>query len=461
MVWICATVGGTVAPTTRATNVADAVKQYRQTNDPARHSALLNELSQVVETARSATVAPANSSAALDAIADLMADDAAPRLETVLLDSKLPLDLRRQAARLLAKSAAGSAKLLELQRGGRMPREVRDEAMFALLYFGDAKARSAANATFAVPKTASGQALDFAAIGAMVGNPRRGERVYFLDRNVACSRCHRIQGRGKWVGPDLSDVGARFTTRGLLWHIVNPSSQVDAKYLHSLLALDNGRVLSGLVISEDDKNIVFTIRQGERMVIPLAMIESRKTEALSIMPEDHVKHLTEQDLADLVAYLARQRQKVYSVSVMRVLGPLPPGAYRPKGRPDFKERIAGSDGKMVGWQLRRAGLDDYLDLSDLLRNRVEVAGHSSFCSDMAQAARLVVSSTAPIVVYCNGESCAVVDKHRSGPSVVWEATLKVKPGDNELLLICRGDNLTRGLLLTLIPVQPIRWTTGE
>ena len=66
-----------------------------------------------------------------------------------------------------------------------------------------------------------------------------------------CSRCHKVRGEGGDVGPDLSDVGGKLDRDLLIQSVIEPSRQVVEGYRTTVLALSDGRVLSGIVREEE------------------------------------------------------------------------------------------------------------------------------------------------------------------------------------------------------------------
>ncbi|MBI3464819.1 MAG: c-type cytochrome, partial [Planctomycetes bacterium] len=61
------------------------------------------------------------------------------------------------------------------------------------------------------------------------GNPERGRQVFFSQK-VGCAGCHRLEGKGGNVGPDLSLIGRIRDPRALLEAVVFPSSTIVPEY---------------------------------------------------------------------------------------------------------------------------------------------------------------------------------------------------------------------------------------
>ena len=72
-----------------------------------------------------------------------------------------------------------------------------------------------------------------------------GKQMFAL---ALCSRCHRFQGEGFPIGPDLSGVANRLGRKDLLQAIVSPSESIAQNYRGDVLELTGGRTLIGQII---------------------------------------------------------------------------------------------------------------------------------------------------------------------------------------------------------------------
>ena len=85
-------------------------------------------------------------------------------------------------------------------------------------------------------------------------NLDRGKLVF---EQATCSRCHNIGPGEKKLGPDLTDVTKRFRGAKLLQQVVKPSSEIHKEFQTQMILVDDGRVLTGLVIEETEDSIRF------------------------------------------------------------------------------------------------------------------------------------------------------------------------------------------------------------
>jgi putative heme-binding domain-containing protein len=131
------------------------------------------------------------------------------------------------------------------------------------------------------------------------GEPSRGKLVFKKN----CATCHRLENEGVEVGADLRSVLPNKTPERLLVDILDPSREVDPRYIDYVVVLTSGRVATGLIAAETATSV--TLRRAEKAeeTILRSQIESIAGTAKSLMPEGLERQLSHQDLADLIAYL--------------------------------------------------------------------------------------------------------------------------------------------------------------
>jgi len=144
----------------------------------------------------------------------------------------------------------------------------------------------------------------------LAGADKSAGRVVF---NTACGACHRLYGHGGAIGPDLTGAG-RHNIDYLLENILDPSAVVTADFRMSVVALNDGRVLNGIVVEKTDKTLTLQTAK-ERIAVARGEIDALEPSKLSLMPDGLLQPLTENQVRDLFAYLMHQGQ-----------APLPAGA---------------------------------------------------------------------------------------------------------------------------------------
>jgi putative heme-binding domain-containing protein len=115
-----------------------------------------------------------------------------------------------------------------------------------------------------------------------------------------------MNGEGGATGPDLTTVGKRFTVRDILEATIHPSKAISDQYQVMTLELDDGRILSGRIVSRDDQTTRIAtdlMRPTEATTAPSSSILRIRAEPVSTMPSELLNALNEEELLDLVAYL--------------------------------------------------------------------------------------------------------------------------------------------------------------
>jgi putative heme-binding domain-containing protein len=136
------------------------------------------------------------------------------------------------------------------------------------------------------------------------GNAERGREIFFKSAGLQCANCHRIAGVGSTLGPDLSEIGKKNTRAQILESILEPSKFIDPKYVTYLVETTDGKVLTGLLASKTDKEIVLKMAGDKEIRLPANMVESLAPQQKSLMPELLLRDVTLEQAADLLEFLA-------------------------------------------------------------------------------------------------------------------------------------------------------------
>jgi putative heme-binding domain-containing protein len=132
----------------------------------------------------------------------------------------------------------------------------------------------------------------------LAGNAARG-RGHFAR---VCAQCHKAEGVGHEVGPNL----AAFKSRGpeaILTNLLDPNREVNPLYVNYVAQLEDGRTVTGMIADESAGSITFRRAENATDTVPRGEIELLKSTGQSIMPEGLEKQLDRQAVADLLAYL--------------------------------------------------------------------------------------------------------------------------------------------------------------
>lgn len=138
------------------------------------------------------------------------------------------------------------------------------------------------------------------------GDPTRGHAV-FLSQKAACTTCHAMGYAGGRVGPDLTKIGGVRTPADLLEAIVLPSASFVRSDEPVVVLTDDGRSFAGIIREETAAEVMLQTSATATERIPRDGIESLQAGTVSLMPKGYDTLLTPQEVADLVAFLARAK----------------------------------------------------------------------------------------------------------------------------------------------------------
>jgi putative membrane-bound dehydrogenase-like protein len=234
---------------------------------------------------------------------------AAPVLLPLLGDETRPAELRRSAVAALARSEAGARELIRRAKDGELDESLKFAASLHLLSAPWNEIRSAAAGLFPLAPLKGDKPLPpLVELLKIKGDAARGKLVYASEESGNCIRCHVVNGAGKEVGPDLSEIGSKLSREALYESILYPNAGISHNYETHALVLRSGEVQTGILLSETPEAI--TLRGADALAHTFArsdVLESRK-EKTSLMPADLHKQMTASELADLIEYLASLRK---------------------------------------------------------------------------------------------------------------------------------------------------------
>jgi putative heme-binding domain-containing protein len=133
------------------------------------------------------------------------------------------------------------------------------------------------------------------------GSPSRGEKVF---QTAQCINCHRFNGHGESLGPELTAVAQRFQRKEILESIIHPNQVVSDQYA-SQIVIAGGLTYVGIAAKNPDGSM--TVLQSDMKKIEIAAedIEDVRTSKASAMPEGLLNKLTLEQVADLFAFLMK------------------------------------------------------------------------------------------------------------------------------------------------------------
>ncbi|HEX4129797.1 MAG TPA: PQQ-dependent sugar dehydrogenase [Pirellulales bacterium] len=151
-----------------------------------------------------------------------------------------------------------------------------------------------------------GEKIDPQVVLSRRGDAQRGKLIFFSD-GARCRHCHELDDRGKSLGPTLREITKKYPRAAdLLQHALQPSLKIDEPFVAYTVVIDDGRVVSGLIVEQSDREVA--IKTVERQVVRIDRkhIEALRKSERSLMPDRVLSDLTAQEAADLLEYIRSQ-----------------------------------------------------------------------------------------------------------------------------------------------------------
>jgi cytochrome c oxidase cbb3-type subunit 3 len=132
------------------------------------------------------------------------------------------------------------------------------------------------------------------------GSADRGRALY--AGKGGCAVCHRVNGVGGHLGPDLSDVGRRLRPNDLAQSITDPDAQVRPDASIARVVDASGTEIVARLVDQDTDLIQLITQDGRPLALSRATVRQFNVQTTSGMPT-YADLLTGQEIADLVTYL--------------------------------------------------------------------------------------------------------------------------------------------------------------
>ncbi len=218
---------------------------------------------------------------------------------------------REGATSQLLGSTAGGLFLARAMEERKFPATVRSEIL--------ARARTADNPAVRdlferflpgeLRMKRLGTAIQPDRILGLKGEERLGRELFFKSEGLKCASCHRIGGTGSTLGPDLSGIGKKYTRSQILESLWQPSKTIEPPFATYLVETADGKVVTGLLASRNEKEIVLRTAQDKEIRLDAKSIVLMETQKISQMPEMLLRDLSAEEAAALVDFLAGQKKE--------------------------------------------------------------------------------------------------------------------------------------------------------
>jgi putative heme-binding domain-containing protein len=232
-----------------------------------------------------------------------------PLLAPLVTNTKLHVNVRKEAVKGLANFEAGAKLLLGLAKAGTLPQSAKFTASLALSAVRWPAIKAEAAKVLPPPFGANAKPLPpVAELAKRKGDVANGAKI-FLREAVQCARCHKVGDAGIEVGPALTEIGDKLPKEELYASILDPSAGISFGYEVWLVLMKDGNAAFGIIESEMDDEISVKGPTGAVTKHAKANIKSRAQQPVSLMPPGLHLTMKEAELVDLIEYLASLKKR--------------------------------------------------------------------------------------------------------------------------------------------------------
>ncbi len=431
-----------------------AAKALRGLNDRAAVPALRKAL----ETPASA---PGSAGLRREAYRTLAALDAEAALEMArAYVEKKDEAMIAEAVQVLGTTAEGTRLAARMYLDKKLPREMLPQVSEALRKHAGRNADLARLLT-EVMKTGlllantPEEAARVAALVRKQGNPQRGRSLFLDSKRLACVNCHRLEGSGGAVGPDLTRLWETHSLEKILEAVIEPSKEIKEGYQTYQATTKKGRVYAGLKVAQTAGEVVLREANGRDVHLALKDVEKLAALEISLMPDNVVAQLSYPEFIDLVAFLSdrKAQESLRGLALdFWVVGPFGPDlkeACPPESRTDPKATYPGEKpGQVLEWQAVRAEPNGLLNLRTVFnRDRVSAYAFVYVFSPKVQKADLFVGCDDRMRVWICGTLVHEFAGSRSAAPDTDRVAVSLKEGWNPVLVKVGSETGPHGLFL--------------
>jgi putative heme-binding domain-containing protein len=231
------------------------------------------------------------------------------RLTALIGDAQGKLDQRQQAVRALARTQSGAETVLKLAKNQQLPAELSATAGSALRLVQFAPLKAEIETLFPAPAALGGKALPpIPELAKLKGDVSKGQAV-FERAESSCVTCHRVGDKGVDFAPALSEIGTKLPKEQIYDSIINPNAGLSMGFETTQLTLKDGAAGVGIIRSETGDELILALPGGATQKYRKGDVAKREKLTTSLMPSGLNQALSQDDLVNLVEYLATLKKK--------------------------------------------------------------------------------------------------------------------------------------------------------
>jgi putative membrane-bound dehydrogenase-like protein len=390
-------------------------------------------------------------------------------LQTAFAKDDYDLAVRSAAASGLSASQPGTAWLIEQEEKKRLPESLRPDVARLLRNSQFPDLQKKALALFPPPGKIDPKKLPpIAVLATHKGNADHGKTLLVLSakNDMQCLKCHTVRGVGGQIGPDLSVIGKKASRENLFESILYPSKAIADQYLTWKVETKQGVAVAGLIVEDTPAALTLRDANGKDTKIDKKDIDMREKSLVSLMPENIVSFMTEDDLTDMVEYLFTLKTPALAVDYWRIAGPFDNGdndagldqVFPPEKGVDFNATYAGKKGK-VTWRTVKPDATGYVDLQAFFApdsNNIVSYVYREIDSPADQEATILLGTDDGCKLWLNDALVHTSRVHRAAMPEQDQVRVKLKKGKNTLLLKINNGDGAHGFYFTLTAEQEVK-----
>ena len=132
-------------------------------------------------------------------------------------------------------------------------------------------------------------------------NFERGRSLFF---STSCGACHRLNGLGGDIGPDITSIPNKFDARYVLEAIIDPSKNISDQYSMFQVTLKDGAEHTGLYVENGEEVSIYPPdHTADPIKLSAGDVKEVKQVPVSQMPPGLINMLNPEELRDLMGYL--------------------------------------------------------------------------------------------------------------------------------------------------------------
>jgi putative heme-binding domain-containing protein len=389
-------------------------------------------------------------------------------LERLVLAKDQEVTVRQAAVEALTSTYNGTGWLIEVSERKGLPDDLRADAGRLLRNspFGDQRQR--ARAVFPVAKLDLKKLPEISHLARRRGDAAHGKQLLAasLKADTQCLKCHTIRGVGGQIGPDLSVIGQKASRENLFESILYPSKAIADQFVTWNVVTKDGKSISGLIVEETPDHVTLRDANGRDSKVSKKDIEAREKDPKSLMPDNLLAYMSEDELVDLVEYLFNLKVPALTMDYWHIIGPFDNGAndegldhtYPPEKGIDLKAEYRGKLGT-VGWKSVKPDGTGYVDLAAHYgkdSDNIVSYLYREIESPVDQEATVLIGTDDAARLWINERQVFEERRHDAAVPEKHAVKMKLKKGRNRLLLKINNGDGPHGFYFTILADKELK-----